>query len=141
MNEIHPVAQVLHELQFLLGGLFGALLSYFAWTRQFRKQQRQSVVQETAKALGMYYEDATNPEVLEQKKQDLAAGKQARSVVMRRETSSALATQTLLVKAVFGDTQEEQLRKVTVFDPNDDPSGNKFVGKASTFLKSLMDRA
>jgi len=140
MTDLHPVAQVVRELQFLLGALLGALLSYFVWTRQFRKQQRQSLVQDTAKALGMYYEDATNPDVLEQKKQDLAAGKTARSVVMRPETSSALATQTLLVKAVFGDEREKELRKVTVFEPDDDPTGNKYVEKASAFLKSLMDR-
>lgn len=109
-------------------------------TRQFRKQQRQSVVQDTAKALGMYYEDATNPAVLEQKRQELATGKTVRSVVMRPETSAALATQTLLVRAAFGDEKEKELRKVTVFDPDDDPTGNKYIEKASAFLKSLMER-
>jgi len=123
VSELHPVAQVLRELQFVLGALVGALLAYFIWTRQFRKQQRQLVVQDTAKALGMYYEDATNPAVLEQKKKDIAAGKTARSVVMRPETSSAVATQTLLVKAVFGDEKEKELRRITVFDPDDDPTG------------------
>ncbi len=79
----------------------------------------------------MYYEDATNPTVLEQKKQDLAAGRTVRSVVMRPETGSTLATQTRLVKAVFGDKKEKELRRITVFDGDDDPTGNKHVERAA----------
>ena len=96
-------------------------------------------IQETAKALGMFHEDATNPNTMAEKERLLKEGK-VRDVMMRQETSSALATQTLMVKAVFGDSFEKELRKVTVFDPNEDPTGNKFVEKASAFLKTLLGK-
>lgn len=137
-QEIHPMAQVLRELQFVLGALFGAAVSYFAWTRQFRKEQRHSVVVETAKALGMYVEDATNPEVVGGKKADLAAGKSVRQVVMRPETSSAIAAQLLLVRATFGDALGEELGKVAYFEASEDPTGHKFTETAGAFLKKLL---
>lgn len=137
---LDSILKILQQLQFLLGALFGALLSWFVWTRQFHKQHKLSVVHETAKALGMFYEDATNPDVLEEKQRFLQQGKTVRDVMMRRETISAIATQTLIVKAVFGDTFEQELHRVTVFDPKDDPSGGKFVARASAFLKTLLEK-
>ena len=108
------------------------------WNRQFWKQHKLSVIQETAQALGMFYEDATNPEVLAEKDRQLKDTKTVREVMMRRETSSALATQTLMIKAVFGNSFEKELRKVTVFESKEDATGNKFVEKASAFLKNLL---
>ena len=141
VSTLEAVAKVLREIQFLLGALFGALLSWVVWSRQFRKQHKLSVIQQTAKALGMFYEDATNPDALVEKERQLKAGKTVRDVMMRWETSSALASQTLRVKAVFGDSFEEELRKVTgSFDPRKDATGNEFVANASAFLKTLLDK-
>ena len=47
---VHPVVAILRELQFVFGALFGVLLSWLVWSRQFRKQHKPSVAQETAKA-------------------------------------------------------------------------------------------
>lgn len=96
-----PVAQIIRELQPFLVAVVVALLSYFLWTRQHRREQRQAVVQATAVALGMYFEDATNPERRAEREKALAAGDVQREVSMRPETSAALGTQTLLVKATF----------------------------------------
>jgi hypothetical protein len=135
-----PCGQALISGAFaLLGVLIGAWVSWIAWNRQFWKQHKLSVIQETAKALGMFYEDATNPEASEKKERQLATGQTVRDVMLRVETSSALATQALMVKAVFGERFEKCLRKLTgSFSTTTDPTGNKFVEAASSFLKTLI---
>ena len=93
---LETIADIIGKLQWLLGLVVGSLITYQVSKRQFRRQQLADMVKDTARALGMFYEDATNPDRQAEKAKQLAEGKTVRSYPMRPETSTALAAQTLL---------------------------------------------
>jgi hypothetical protein len=136
------LAEIIGRLQWLIGLVVGSLLTFQVSRREFRRQQLAELIKDTAKALGMFFEDATNPERQAEKKKQLEAGQAVRSYPMRTDTSTALAAQTLLVAGYFGAELSDEMRTVTSgFDPAQDPTGNKFVEKAGQFLKKLGDQS
>ena len=123
-----------------LGGVcLGALISYKVLKLQLRGELEFRVIESTAETLGMYFEDFTNPE----RRNPEAQPAIRREAPMRPETSQRVASQQILISAVFDDElAEEFFTTINILKNWKNPAeGAKFVDSSKALMAGMVRKS
>lgn len=122
----------------LLGTLLGAFIGYFLWRKQFEFQVKFEILRGAARALGMFFEDATNPRIQERQ----VVGTIRRDIEMRPETSQEITAQKLLIAGKFGDVLANEFHATIDLTHNwrNAGEGNEFIERSGVLLKKMLER-
>ena len=140
MNEVSSV---------LIGLASGALISWFnfryIWINQKLLEAKLSILDDAAKALGLYQREALDPEIQSSKRDFVATDGsiQNRCIELSAETDILIRKTLVKTKAMFSDPTYVALSKVLNAPLNvENPSGsahNNFISDSEIAIKLMGD--